>query len=234
MIIWLASYPRSGNTLFRTVLRHRYGVNTCSVYGDAQLEREGVGEVVGNQSMEASLEQMAAAEEVYLVKTHEPPHDTNPAIYLVRDGRDALVSHAWYTRHFGSRRWIGRLLGRCGWESILEDLITSPRQFGGWSRHVKQWCDRSALTVIVRYEDLVADPIGQVDRALAAVGCHWSPKCLEPLPAFDEFRRKSPRFFRKGKAGAWRQEMPRRLEAMFWRLHGQVMEELGYARGLAA
>ena len=31
-IIWLASYPRSGNTLLRTVLWHCFGLRSASLY----------------------------------------------------------------------------------------------------------------------------------------------------------------------------------------------------------
>ena len=34
MIVWLASYPRSGNTFLRLVLHRLFGVPTYSVYED--------------------------------------------------------------------------------------------------------------------------------------------------------------------------------------------------------
>lgn len=41
--IWLASYPRSGNTLLRTILNHCFGLKSASVYtkdlgGNEKLE----------------------------------------------------------------------------------------------------------------------------------------------------------------------------------------------------
>ena len=43
-IIWLASYPRSGNTLLRTVLWHCFGLRSASLYpedlgGNKELKR---------------------------------------------------------------------------------------------------------------------------------------------------------------------------------------------------
>ena len=32
MIVWLASYPRSGNTYFRILLNHLYGIKTPMAY----------------------------------------------------------------------------------------------------------------------------------------------------------------------------------------------------------
>jgi hypothetical protein len=37
-----------------------------------------------------------SSQETLLVKTHDLPDDDSPALYLVRDGRDALVSYAHY------------------------------------------------------------------------------------------------------------------------------------------
>lgn len=34
MIVWLASYPRSGNTFLRVLFRHVFGIETYSVYND--------------------------------------------------------------------------------------------------------------------------------------------------------------------------------------------------------
>ena len=32
LLIWLASYPRSGNTLLRMILERDFGYHTCSIY----------------------------------------------------------------------------------------------------------------------------------------------------------------------------------------------------------
>src|SRR5690348_17690471 len=102
MIIWLASYPRSGNTFYRILLNHLFGVSTQSVYNDPLFEeRPELSELVGHAHNDRSLHELASSPRAYFVKTHELPNcDTYPAIYLVRDGRDALVSYAHYIRQF--------------------------------------------------------------------------------------------------------------------------------------
>ncbi len=48
MIVWLASYPRSGNTFLRLVLHRLFGVPTYSVYEDDDPVAQRVGpELVG-------------------------------------------------------------------------------------------------------------------------------------------------------------------------------------------
>src|SRR5437879_528140 len=81
----LASYPRSGNTFFRVILSHRYGL---TVHTDRPPPAEW-----------GKIGLVAGAGEPLFYKTHGLPEagDTRPAVYIVRDGRDALVSYAHFT-----------------------------------------------------------------------------------------------------------------------------------------
>src|SRR6187401_788141 len=96
MIVWIASYPRSGNTFLRAVLHALYRVPTYSIYDDDDPVAQRVGpELVGYRRKPNDRALMADSSEVYLVKTHKRRKiDGYRAIYLVRDGRDAVVSHA--------------------------------------------------------------------------------------------------------------------------------------------
>ena len=47
MVVWLASYPRSGNTFLRIVLHRLYGVPTYSVYDDDDPVAQRVGPDLG-------------------------------------------------------------------------------------------------------------------------------------------------------------------------------------------
>ena len=99
MIVWLSSFPRSGNTFFRIALHRLYRVPTYVVY-----DVDGVAEQIGTDLMDArarpgTFEAMRASPEVYFVKTHrrrDDPviDDQDRAICLVRDGRDCVVSWA--------------------------------------------------------------------------------------------------------------------------------------------
>ncbi len=40
-------------------------------------------------------------------------------------------------------------------------------RFGGWSMNVTAWHEREARTAVVRFEDLIQDPMGQAAAALA-------------------------------------------------------------------
>lgn len=96
MIVWLAAYPRSGNTFLRVVLHRLYGVPTYSVYEDDDPVAQRVGPaLVGYRPRQADRQLIADGPEVHLVKTHKRRRaGGHPVIYLVRDGRDAVVSAA--------------------------------------------------------------------------------------------------------------------------------------------
>lgn len=232
MIVWLASYPRSGNTFFRLLLHCSYGINTYSVYRDKVLHELGADEAVGQQPLPAPLDQLAKTPEIYFVKTHELPNDDNPAIYLVRDGRDALVSHAHYINSFhraaGLAQKVRQSLGLDRLQATLKELITTEQHYGGWSRHVLSWRDRPGRTCIIRFEDLIEAPEVNLQRALQELSIDLKPAGGAAIPDFATLQEKWPQFFRKGKIGGWREVMPPKLHELFWQHHRPAMTAFGY------
>ncbi|MGI9433238.1 MAG: sulfotransferase domain-containing protein, partial [Geminicoccaceae bacterium] len=59
------------------------------------------------------------------VKTHHPPKDDAPAIYVLRDGQAATVSYFHYLNNFGTRAFA------------LRDVVLGSVAFGSWSQHVE-------------------------------------------------------------------------------------------------
>jgi hypothetical protein len=224
MLIWIASYPRSGNTFFRHVLKRVYGVDSFEKYawgpGHTPLKMDGYTELG-----ERSLAEMSADSEHYFVKTHDLPDDDNPAIYLLRDGRDALISHAHFTLQYDQK--VANPSPAMFYDT-LRSLIETDSSFGGWSGNVRAWIARSAPTAIVKFEDLISDPLSSVRQAMDQIRFRLpEAPFLEPL-TFDELHRTFPQFFRRGEVGSWRKEMPRDLHELFWRRHGQTMRQRGY------
>jgi glycosyltransferase involved in cell wall biosynthesis len=225
-MIWLSSFPRSGNTFFRNVLFEVYGLSSSSFY-------ENVGEPENYT-------------EFPFVKTHLLPSQVVPedttlkSVYLVRDGRDALVSMAHQQIDiYGSERHFRDI--------FIEAMIAAEGSyFGGWSQNVEDWLERT--NVLIRFEDLIADPIGQIDR----VGSIYPmpEKNQDKLPSFQDLKFGQPKYgrgkrvahseeeeldivkksFRKGKAFGWKDEIDEELQNLFWSYHGSVMEKLGYTR----
>jgi hypothetical protein len=138
-IIWLSSYPRSGNTFLRTILWNCFGLRSASFYpndldGNRKLE-----EYVGHIKREPDNSVRFPDNTIPLTKTHEYDRDKNTAIYVIRDGRAACVS-MW---DFSNR------------EVSLEAIIEGQHGFGTWSSHVKSWnpWDRPN-TLLLKYENM--------------------------------------------------------------------------------
>lgn len=236
MIIWLASYPRSGNTFFRMLLYYACGFKTYSTYSDHLFDRLEASETVGHEPLPAPLETLASSPDIYFVKTHDLPVDRNPAIYLVRDGRDAIVSFARYVRSFerkpGMVKLLKEVLGIDSFRTSLERLITSKERYGGWNGHVLAWLNRAhdGPQVVVRFEDLVQDPDRWLGQAMNQFGLKRTAASGEAIPDFATLHQRWPQFFRKGKIGSWREEIPDELHELFWQHHAEAMNTLGYPR----
>jgi len=225
-MIWLASFPRSGNTYFRNILFEVYGISSSTYHHETDYPVD------------------ANYADFPVVKTHLLPHQIEPrapqipAVYLVRDGRDATISLA---HHRSDLVAPG--------SDLLENVDLSIRAaggsfFGGWSENVRQWITRA--DIVIRYEDLIVDPIGQVER-LRSIMDLPEPR-RDRLPTFgqlkrgeaeygakqkvtgasDEIQHYASKNFRKGRSGTWKEELPEQQQLAFWHHHGEMMELLGY------
>ena len=92
-VVGTASYPRSGNTYLRTILRHAFGFQSTSIFpndlGNNKKLEEYVGHVeLNSRDPNQTLKRMA----IPFVKTHFADKDQNIAIYLARDGVKAMKS----------------------------------------------------------------------------------------------------------------------------------------------
>ncbi len=223
-MLWLASYPRSGNTFFRNILFEVYGLESTEVHYENLSEETPNGfEVV----------------KTHLIPKEIPFFNTEtPKVYLIRDARDSIVSGAWHRKNMydPESHWY--------WNLIEVTLAQGTSYFWGWSRHVMAWNDQQPL--VIRFEDLIQDPIGQVER-LREVMDLPEPNA-QKLPSFTQLKFGRPKYgkgdnltsdekeqekftqanFRKGKAGGWKEEMPTEIHDLVWALHGETMERMGY------
>jgi len=90
MEFWVSSYPRAGNLFFRTLLRIRYGVVSLS-------DRPGtpVRYFPNSTIFRPEYRDENSVAGIQGMKTHLPPDpaDHRQSIYIVRDGRESLVSY---------------------------------------------------------------------------------------------------------------------------------------------
>jgi len=228
MIVWLASYPRSGNTALRTILNRAFGINTYSLYDDkADIgSRRALREVVGHASHELDQQEFyaraSAADDTYFVKTHDAPQDDAKAIYIVRDGRASVVSYFHYLKTFAAGQ-------NC---LTLKDVILGNCYFGSWSEHFAAWSPQTRPnTLLIHYDDIARNPARVVDAVSAFIG--RQPRSLD-LPNFKDLQKADSDFFRSGSDANNIAEMATDDLSLFWALHGQLMLSLGYVDSIPA
>jgi hypothetical protein len=213
VIVWVASFPRSGNTFLRIALNRLYAVRTSVVYDlDYPADRVGYS-LVGFTERPGSYEAMRESPDVHLVKTHNPRderiQDIDKAICLVRDGRDSLVSWARLRSEDAPGRFVDE----------LRDLIMLPEQRGAgqWGTNVLSWL-RPAHPgrVLLRYEELIADPETAIGGIMNALSLGLEPGPAAAIPSFAELQQVDDRFFRRGTTGTHRDELPDDLHQAFW------------------
>jgi hypothetical protein len=234
MIIWLASYPRSGNTFLRVVLHRVYNVPTYSVYDDDDPVAQRVGPaLVGYREKPSDRSIMTDSRDVHFVKTHKRRKpDGYPAIYLVRDGRDAIVSQARLrASSYPETEQGNSLFERLLREEIVRPFVDGQASSGTWGGNALSWLNNvGAPLAILRYEDLVVDPHGAVRRAVSSLVPGLVPNMDARIPSFGELHAIDGDFFRRGTVGSHRDEMPDDLRNLF---HAQpenatAMQLLGY------
>lgn len=275
-IVWIASYPKSGNTWVRIFLHHLIRIKRGRPAGDREID--GIAEsspsiagqvglfaqlmgkpVAGASMQDVVLARPKVAEEmarrasgVLTVKTHSVlgrVFDTPlinlgvsvGAIYVVRNPLDVVISLA----DFLAKPVDAAIT------SMAAHLNASPSTellaaeiWGSWSENVRSWTVSAPPVIkVVRYEDLLADPIAAFTALAEHMRIGATPAEIEEavrLASFEELTRKEDaggfterpewtnRFFRVGRAGQWKEgltpEQVRRIVAD----HGEQMARFGY------
>jgi hypothetical protein len=219
VIVWIASFPRSGNTFLRIVLNRLYGVRTSVVYDfDGVADRLGPS-LIGFEERPGTFAAMRESPQVHLVKTHrlrdELVLDGDKAICLVRDGRDCLVSWARQQSEDGVR---------CFADALREVIFLPPgRGAGQWGLNVLSWLQPAHPgRIVLRYEELIDKPGGAVRRVAGALALGLEPAAAAVIPTFAELHRVDDRFFRRGFTGTYRDELPEDLQQAFWAQPGNA------------
>jgi hypothetical protein len=214
-IIWLASYPKSGNTWLRAFLANYMRdpeaplpINELVGYtlGDGFLihyER-----MTGRKAEEMTAQEVhrlrpkmhewlaTSKGQMVYVKTHNliaqiegtpliTPSATVGAIYVLRNPLDVAVS---YAHHY-----------RAGLDKTVEDLCrrnhmvpggprTLPQYLGSWSQHVLSWLDAPGLAPhVMRYEDMKVAPEAAFETLIRFLRWPPQPERLKKAVAFSSF-----------------------------------------------
>ena len=239
-IIWLASYPKSGNTWVRAFLAN-YLQNRPEPVPINELVEFTIGDgyvihyerLTGRPAEEISQQEFAQLRprvhehfatskgQTVFVKTHNlvgeaegtaliTPSATVGAIYILRNPLDVAVS---YAHHFRvSLDEAVEIL--CAPDKVLPGTARAlPHYLGSWSQHVLSWCRAPGLEpLVLRYEDLLTRP----EQAFGAVARFLKlpdePARLAKAVRFSAFDELSG----QERAGAFR-ELPKGATTAFFR-----------------
>jgi len=200
-MVWLASYPRSGVTFLRLLLERLYGVPTHTVYTS---EWRATGDLFPANRL---FPQNNNAPDPTFVKTHgvdEAPKGGR-AIHLVRDPRDALVSHAHFACDF-SHKWMG-------YDEAIRAAIHGNLGIPTWGAHTVAWLGRPAVRI--HFDDLIANPLATITEAVEGLDLGMKLIANDGIPAFEALKAEHPKFFRSGKSEQWRDDLPKHLLTEF-------------------
>jgi len=223
MIIWLASYPRSGNTFVRSVLNRVFGLKTYSIYEEVRdIGSEAkFSEIVGHEELPGDFNFDAArqSQDIFLVKTHElaqaslQPEDK--VIYLIRDGREATLSFYHHQQKFGDD------------QPSINEIIDGAPLGCTWAQHVRSWHNEAndEQMLWLQFEEFTAHPevlIEQIGHFLEM------PPSSTPAPSFVQLQKIAPHFFRSGQKDSYRTEMPEKERRYFSIVNGHTLQTFNY------
>ncbi|MDB6110763.1 MAG: Sulfotransferase [Pedosphaera sp.] len=215
--VFIVGYPKSGNTWFQNLISGlAYGVD--SRLSPSLLVNDLVPDVHFNEFYRRYSTPM-------FFKSHSLPRpEYRRVVYLVRDGRDAMVSYFHYLEAIEKKQLDFLALVKTG-------LSLLPCK---WHEHVEAWNRNpyAAQILVIKYEDLIRQPVHELERFCEFTHIQRERGFLETVADaanFSNLRGKEARlgfgwpdiwpedkfFFRRGVAGSHKDEMPAEVLAAF-------------------
>lgn len=235
--IFLASYPRSGNTWVRVILANMI-LGPGALHGLRELDA-----VVPDIHRGVPPGDPPALPRV--IKTHQPfafRHESHRAelyrrvIYVVRNPVDSILSYHEFLRR--SEPGFATPL-----EHFAHDAVNGAVHPGSWNEHVLSWTHLKGREVLViKYEDLRAAPLDSAAKMAAFIGKSMNEKQLadvlaasdlKAMRALDESAPLVPGnkdFVRADEAGRkYDETLSEETRAFIFARSAEAMKELGYS-----
>ena len=236
--IFIASYPKSGNTWARFMVANLMHpqepvtfLNIDHVSPDPDLR---------------SRNFLKKCPRPRVMKSHHPfDARYKRVVYIARDPRDVIVSQY----HFQIKRGVIQAAHPIA-EFVERALNGQTNQYGSWGQNVGSWLIARFKTpdfLLLRYEDLKERPEAELARVAAFLGLEAGPQQLSQavqLSSADRMRklekvqadkwastretRKDLAFVRSAVAGEWKSTLPDAEVERIERAWGNIMRVLGY------
>jgi hypothetical protein len=238
--VFLASYPRSGNTMLRFILAEALAGEPSSF---DNIQRT-IPEIGVHANARALLPCNGR-----LIKTHEPYRSSyRRAIYIVRDVRDVMLSC------FARESAMDVLHIRSLDDYVLPFMQGRMTRFGSWQDHVESWLNSPLAQrgdlLLLNFEDVKKDLEGTVLRCLQFLGVNIDPvlildavrnNSLQKMRGKEDMARllpKSPRelgrWIGRGSVQGWRTELTIDQLKVINELAGKHLARFGYPTGIAS
>ncbi len=185
-----------------------------------------------------------------VLKSHECFDPRYPrVIYIVRDPRDVAVSFYFYNIKVGVIP-NGYSLDEFVMRFIAASVVGYADRVGCWQDHVLSWIrlrQGKPGFVLVRYEDLLEDPVKQLSQLAPLLGIEPTPARIERAVRLSSAShmqslekqqsqhweatkgtRQDIPFVREAKAGGWRKTLTPAAVQTIEDAWGPTMKELGY------
>ena len=187
MIIWLASYPKSGNTLVRSILASliyskdgNFNFNLLKKIDQYPQKKhfEGLTDKYGNllelsKFWVFSQNKLNADKKLKFLKTHHlrcginnytftNKNNTTGVIYIVRDPRDVVISYAKHSSYS---------IENCSIDMMTSDncIFTNKNLIsllGSWSDHYNSWTKNNKNLLLIKYEDLLSNKKKETEKII--------------------------------------------------------------------
>ena len=186
MIVWLASYPKSGNTLVRSMLsgylfskdgkfnfdllKNIRKFPDFGVFKNLGIDITNENEVVKNYINVQNEINKRDGNSVRFLKTHSALNDINGyrftdlkntlgAVYIVRDPRKVVVSYANHSQ-ISLNESLDRLIELRTLGGQNDNQNKSVTHVGSWSSNYLSWKEFEKVKkyLLIKYEDLISDP----------------------------------------------------------------------------
>jgi hypothetical protein len=226
--VFIVGYPKSGNTWFQDLV-------TMVIYGvPPSLSPPLLAQTLVPDVHARPFFQRYATP-MFFKSHHLPRPEYRRVVYLMRDGRDAMVS---LYHHF------------CAFRESVDfmkmALDETQLHHGAWHKHVNAWLANpfQAEMVVIKYEDLKNDPVTELERFCAFVGVKRDRALLELAASetvFDKMQSREMRlgegdlewpknrlFRRRGVIGSYKDEMPPEVLAIFMSDAADTLKRCGY------
>lgn len=260
-----------GNVMISNLAGHSSGNDQRAIFREFGISPSVLSDSIANEFMTAVGESVALrSEQPVFRKTHNEfsgdqanasTHALSTpckALYIVRDPRAVAVSvahHMGYTQSEAVEMMkIGPIEIAKQKFKALPGFLTEDRfktrgcqvafDWGTWSSNVTSWSTQNAVPVLViKYEDLSADTLGEASRIVEWLELDVSDSTLKEAVESSSFERLAVQemyqgfveaassdrpFFRRGSVDSWREELPIDLQNRVVADHGTVMRKLGY------